>query len=50
LSYLNLFLASFYVYLSLWAAAMAHLYPKYRQELQGRMQRAFRLVERYREV
>jgi Ser/Thr protein kinase RdoA (MazF antagonist) len=47
LKYLDLFLAAYYVYLSLWAAAMAHRYPKYRDELHRRMERAFRLVERF---
>lgn len=47
--YLNLFLAAYYVYLSLWAAAMAHLYPNYKEELLGRMERAFRFVEHFRE-
>ena len=45
--YLDLFLAAYYVYLSLWAAAMAHLHPMYREALHKRMERAFRLVERY---
>jgi Ser/Thr protein kinase RdoA (MazF antagonist) len=45
--YLDLFLAAYYVYLSLWAAAMAQLHPNYREELLRRMERAFRLVERY---
>jgi len=47
LKYLDLFLAAYYVYLSLWAAAMAHLHPNYREELLRRMERAFRLVGRY---
>jgi Ser/Thr protein kinase RdoA (MazF antagonist) len=44
---MELCLAAYYVYLSLWAAAEAHLFPHYRDELFGRMERAFRLVERY---
>ena len=47
IKYLDLFLAAYYVYLSLWAAAMAQLHPNYREELLRRMERAFRLVERY---
>ena len=47
LKYLDLFLAAFWVYLSLWAAAMTHLHPQHREALLRRMERAFRLVERY---
>jgi Ser/Thr protein kinase RdoA (MazF antagonist) len=47
LKYLDLFLAAFWVYLSLWAAAMTHLHPKHKEALLRRMERAFRLVERY---
>jgi Ser/Thr protein kinase RdoA (MazF antagonist) len=47
LEHLDLFLAAYFVYLSLWAAAMAHLHPIYQEELNQRMRRAFRLVERY---
>ena len=47
LKHLDLFLAAFWVYLSLWAAAFAHLHPKHREALHKRMERAFRLVERY---
>jgi Ser/Thr protein kinase RdoA (MazF antagonist) len=47
IQYLDLFLAAFCVYLSLWAAALAHRYPKYRDALNQRMARAFRLVERF---
>jgi Ser/Thr protein kinase RdoA (MazF antagonist) len=47
LEYLDLFLAAYYVYLSLWAAAIAHLHPNYREQLLRRMERAFRLVEHY---
>ncbi len=46
MKYLDLFLAAFCVYLSLWAAAMAHTHPRYREELLGRMERAFRLAVR----
>jgi Ser/Thr protein kinase RdoA (MazF antagonist) len=44
---LDLFLAAFYVYLSLYAVAAAQVYPKHRGELLRRMERAFRLVEYY---
>jgi Ser/Thr protein kinase RdoA (MazF antagonist) len=47
LKYLDLFLAAYYVYLSLWAAAATQAYPHHRQVLSRRMERAFRLVERY---
>jgi len=47
LKYLNLFLAAYYVFLSLWAVGMAQCSPKHREELFGRMERAFRLVEHY---
>jgi len=47
LKYLDLFLAAYYVFLSLWAAAVAQRFPKYREELFRRMERAFRLVEHY---
>jgi Ser/Thr protein kinase RdoA (MazF antagonist) len=43
--YLELFLAAYYVFWSLWAAAVAHRVPSHRDELSGRMARAFRLVE-----
>ena len=46
LKHMDLFLAAFCVYLSLWAAATAYCYPKYREELCGRMERAFRLAVR----
>ena len=45
IKYLDLFLAAYYVYLSLWAAAVAHLYPKHSIELHQRMERAFKLVK-----
>jgi Ser/Thr protein kinase RdoA (MazF antagonist) len=45
--YLDLFLAAFWVYLSLWAAAMVHLHPKHKETLLRRMERAFRLVKQY---
>ena len=47
LKYLDLFLAAYYVFLSLWAVAVAQRFPKYREELFRRMERAFRLVEHY---
>jgi Ser/Thr protein kinase RdoA (MazF antagonist) len=40
LEQLELFMAAFYVYVSLWAAAMAYLHPKHREELFERLQRA----------
>jgi len=46
LKYSDLFLAAFCVYLSLWAAAMAHTHRKYKDELLGRMERAYRLAVR----
>jgi Ser/Thr protein kinase RdoA (MazF antagonist) len=49
LNHLDLFLAANYVYLSLWAATAMQRYPKYKDELQRRMERAFRLVQRYAE-
>jgi Ser/Thr protein kinase RdoA (MazF antagonist) len=45
--HLELFLAAFHVYWSLWAVALIHLNPKYREELRNRMERAARLVRRY---
>jgi Ser/Thr protein kinase RdoA (MazF antagonist) len=45
--HLDLFLAAYYVYLSLWAAAATQRYPNYKDELFSRMERAFRLVQRY---
>jgi Ser/Thr protein kinase RdoA (MazF antagonist) len=49
IKHLDHFLAAYYVYLSLWAAAMASQYPRYREELHRRMERAFRLVKRFLE-
>ncbi len=40
LSHLDLFMAAFYVYLCLWAAGMSRLYPKHRDELLERQERA----------
>jgi Ser/Thr protein kinase RdoA (MazF antagonist) len=45
--YLELFMAAFYVYLSLWAAGMAYHYPRHRDELFGRLERAAGHVGRY---
>ena len=47
LAHLDLFLAAFCVYLSLWASIFAHLHPNHREALLMRRDRAFRLVERY---
>lgn len=44
---LELFMAAFYVYLGLWAAAMTLRYPHYRQELYERLERAAGLVLGY---
>lgn len=44
---LELFMAAFYVYLSLWAVGMAHLHPNHREELFKRMERAAGHVVRY---
>ena len=46
LKVLDLFMAAFCVYLSLWAVAGTKTHPKYRNELITRMERAFRLVKR----
>jgi Ser/Thr protein kinase RdoA (MazF antagonist) len=46
LVHLDLFLAAFWVYLSLWTASAAQTYPNHKEELLRRMERAFRLVER----
>ena len=46
-AHLDLFLASYYVYFSLWAAAMTQRHPNHKDELTRRMERAFRLVKRY---
>jgi Ser/Thr protein kinase RdoA (MazF antagonist) len=47
LEHLDLFLAAYYVYLSLWAATTALRYPNHKDELFKRMERAFRLVHRF---
>ena len=47
LEHLDLFLAAYFVYLSLYAAGVAPFHPNDREELLRRMARAFRLVERY---
>jgi Ser/Thr protein kinase RdoA (MazF antagonist) len=47
LEQLDLFLAAWDVYLSLWAAAGAHLFPSYREEAFGRLERAAGFVLRY---
>jgi Ser/Thr protein kinase RdoA (MazF antagonist) len=44
---LDLFLAVWDVYLSLWAAAGAHLFPHYREEALGRLERAAGFVLSY---
>jgi len=44
---LELFLAAFHVYWSLWAAAMVHLNPEHRKGLRKRRARAARLVKHY---
>jgi Ser/Thr protein kinase RdoA (MazF antagonist) len=46
LAHLDLFLAGYYVYLSLWAAAAALRYPNHKEELSRRMERAFKLAKR----
>jgi Ser/Thr protein kinase RdoA (MazF antagonist) len=46
---LNLFLAAYYVYFSLWAASAAKKYHHHKEELFRRMERANRLVQRYLE-
>jgi len=45
--HLELFLAAFQVYWSLWAVAMAHRRPEHQEVLFKRMKRAARLVRRY---
>lgn len=45
--HLELFLAAFHVYWSLWAAAVIQRNPRHRQTLRRRMERAARLVKRY---
>lgn len=47
--HLDLFLAAYYVYLSLWAATAIQSYPNHEDELLDRMKRAFSLVRRYAE-
>ena len=47
LAHLDLFLAAYYVYLSLWAVTAIQRYPKHKDELLRRIERAFRLVQRY---
>jgi Ser/Thr protein kinase RdoA (MazF antagonist) len=44
---LELFLAAFQVYWSLWAAAAAHLHPEYREGLRKRVERYASGVKRY---
>ena len=44
---LELFLAAFHVYWSLWAAAVVHLHPRYGKALRKRRARAARLVKSY---
>ena len=47
LEQLDLFMAAFYVYVSLWCAAMTRLYPRHRGELRQRLERAAGLAEDY---
>jgi len=49
LEHLDLFLAAFHVYWSLWAATAIQRYPSHKAELVCRMERAFRLVRSYAE-
>ena len=44
---LDLFLMAYNVYLSLWAASAAKKYPHHKEDLIQRMERAYRLVQRY---
>jgi Ser/Thr protein kinase RdoA (MazF antagonist) len=46
IEHMDLFLAAYYVYLSLWAATATQRYPKHKDELYQRMERAFRHVQR----
>jgi Ser/Thr protein kinase RdoA (MazF antagonist) len=46
-SSLDLFLAAFYIYYSLWAAIMFRRYPDHQQELLDGIERALRYVKRY---
>jgi Ser/Thr protein kinase RdoA (MazF antagonist) len=47
LNQMDLFLAAFYVYWSLWAATAVQCYPNHKDELLERMERYFRRVQRY---
>jgi Ser/Thr protein kinase RdoA (MazF antagonist) len=47
LSRLELFMAAFHVYWSLWAVATAHRFPESGEKLRGRIDRAATLVRRY---
>jgi Ser/Thr protein kinase RdoA (MazF antagonist) len=49
LARLELFLAAWYVYVSLWCVAMAKVHPGYQDELFERMERAAGLAVRYAE-
>lgn len=44
---LELFLAAFHVYWSLWAAALTHVQPEYREQLRERVELYARRVKRY---
>jgi Ser/Thr protein kinase RdoA (MazF antagonist) len=44
---LELFMAAFYVYVSLWCAAMTQLHPRHREELHQRLERAAGLAADY---
>jgi Ser/Thr protein kinase RdoA (MazF antagonist) len=47
LKHLNLLMAALDVYWSLWATAITHLYPDYREGLAGRLERSAKLVAHY---
>jgi Ser/Thr protein kinase RdoA (MazF antagonist) len=47
LEQLELFMAAFYVYVSLWCAAMTQSYPRHREELNQRLERAAGLAADY---
>ena len=47
LQHLDLFLAAYAVYWSLWAADASRIYPQHKQELFERMERYFRLVQNF---
>jgi Ser/Thr protein kinase RdoA (MazF antagonist) len=47
LGQLELFMAAFYVYVSLWCAAMIQLHPRHREELVQRQERAAGLAADY---